>query len=106
MQNILRSAWVATMGVCLASSASAQIVPARPLDAPPTPLAGPPTNQPARQLPPEADTISDPALVSARNPGPSVGVSKTEQACARMHVGYDPATRSYVDDHGRQHTCG
>ena len=87
-------------------AASAQITPAPALDAPTAPLAGPPLNQPPRQVTPESDPSSDPAMSSARVPSAPPGLSKVQSACARHHPGYDPATQSYADPKGRRRPCG
>ncbi len=89
-----------------AALAGAQTTPAPALDAPRTPLAGPPPTQPPRQLQPEIDPSSDPAMSNARTPAVAPGLSKTQRACARHHLGYNPATQSYVDADGRNRSCG
>ena len=98
------------MGLALWSlqvaGAFAQTVPAPPLDAPTAPLAGPPLNQPPRQLQPESDAASDPAMANASRPPAPLTLSKVQQACLRRHPGYDPASQSYVDVKGRRQPCG
>ena len=89
-----------------AALAGAQTTPAPALDAPRVPLAGPPPNQPPRQLQPEIDPSSDPAMSNAHTPAVAPGLSKVQQACARRHPGYNPATQSYVDSAGRNKSCG
>ena len=91
---------------CDTSAARAQTTPAPALDAPTAPLAGPPLNQPPRQLQPESDPSSDPTMSSARTPIAPPGISKVQQACVRQHAGYDPATQSYADAKGRRRSCG
>ena len=89
-----------------ASAALAQSVPAPALDSPPVPLAGPPPTQPPRQLPPEMDASSDPAMSNAGRPAVKPGLSKVQKACVRQHAGYDPASQSYVDTSGQRRSCG
>ena len=106
MRTYAVMAVAALLGSGLSTAATAQVVPSPALDSPAAPLAGPPPNQPPRQLQPEANAASDPAVVNAQNGGSPAGASKSQEACARAHPGYNPATRSYVDEHSRQHTCG
>ena len=63
-----------------ATSAHAQaVIPSPAVDQPKAPLAGPPPNQPPRQLPPEADAASDPALANARNPPKAFGRDRSSR---------------------------
>ncbi len=89
-----------------AGVARAQVTPAPAIDAPPIPLAGPPSNQPPRQLAPESDAASDPAMAGTRPPPMTLGLDRGQKRCRREHRGYDTRTRSYPDAQGRQHPCG
>lgn len=92
--------------VVVASPALAQVVPAPALDQPSAPLAGPPLNQPPRQLAPESDPSSDPAMAGTHRAPMTLGASRAQRRCLRLHHGYDVRTNSYPDARGRQKFCG
>ena len=92
--------------VLLGGSAQAQVMtPAPPLDAPHPPLSGGLPTMPPRQLPPESDPSSDPAMVNARNPPPPLPRSRASGDCPGR-TGTPPPTGVKVDATGRRPGCG
>ena len=85
---------MALAALALGGAASTQpVTPAPAIDQPRPPLAGPPSNQPPRQLQPEPDAISDPAMTNARNPPRRVGRDRADRPVAPPN-GADATTLS------------